>query len=134
MCTKRHVYFEWRETLSHDNNYNISQVINFHNFTKHIIKLTQVMMRYIIVSEVNALKSTVTGTDRPLDTLADETKSPTAKKDKWQPSLWKQQLLNIYEMRRCRDAPVDTMGCDRISDQNAEPKVLVVFRVAVLRA
>ena len=84
------------------------------------------------VSEVNALKSiTVTGTDRPLDTPADETKSPTAKKDKWQPSLWKQQLLNIYEMRRCRDAPVDTMGCDRISDQNAEPKVLVVFRVAV---
>ena len=63
-------------------------------------------------------------TGQPLDTSADETKSPTAKKDKWQPPLWKQQLLNVYEMRRCRDAPVDTMGCDRISDQNAEPKVL----------
>lgn len=50
-------------------------------------------------------------------------RSPVLKKDKWQPPFWKQQLLNIYEMRRCRDAPVDTMGCDRISDRKAEPKV-----------
>ena len=53
----------------------------------------------------------------------EDAKSPAAKKEKWQPPLWKQQLLNIYEMRRRRDAPVDTMGCDRISDEKAEPRV-----------
>lgn len=46
------------------------------------------------------------------------------KKTKWEPPLWKQQLLNIYEMRRFRDAAVDSMGCDRISDKSADPKVM----------
>ena len=60
--------------------------------------------------------------DKKCDSTEEE-KSPAAKKEKWQPPLWKQQLLNIYEMRRRRDAPVDTMGCDRISDDKAEPRV-----------
>ena len=58
-----------------------------------------------------------------VDKQCEDAKSPAAKKEKWQPPLWKQQLLNIYEMRRRRDAPVDTMGCDRISDEKAEPRV-----------
>ena len=62
-------------------------------------------------------------TEKTYDTSTDEVRSPKAKKDKWQPPVWKQHLLNIYEMRRCRDAPVDTMGCEKISDQKAEPKV-----------
>ena len=67
--------------------------------------------------------------DKQNDTSVEESKSPIAKKEKWQPPLWKQQLLNVYEMRRRRDAPVDTMGCDRISDQKAEPRVSVVRRI-----
>lgn len=58
----------------------------------------------------------------------DEDATHAAKRDKWQPTLWRQQLLNIYEMRRRRDAPVDVMGCDRIADRNAEPRVGRVSR------
>ncbi|CAH1794331.1 unnamed protein product [Owenia fusiformis] len=47
----------------------------------------------------------------------------------WQPQHWNQVLTNIREMRKERDAPVDTMGCDRIADQNASPPV---FRYQVL--
>ena len=49
------------------------------------------------------------------------------KKIKWEPPGWREQLDNIYEMRKHRDAVVDTMGCDRISDVNAEPKVKFRF-------
>lgn len=40
-----------------------------------------------------------------------------------EPSIWKEQLANIKEMRRHRDAPVDSMGCDVISDKQASPEV-----------
>lgn len=43
---------------------------------------------------------------------------------KWEPSVWKRQLDNIYEIRQARDAPVDTMGCDVISDNKAPPEVI----------
>lgn len=41
----------------------------------------------------------------------------------WQPLLWQEQLANIMEMRKSRDAPVDTMGCSVISDTTAQPQV-----------
>ncbi|XP_041363106.1 endonuclease III-like protein 1 isoform X2 [Gigantopelta aegis] len=47
----------------------------------------------------------------------------------WEPLNWRQQLKNIREMRRERDAPVDTMGCDVISDHTATPQT---FRYQVL--
>uniref|UniRef100_A0A0B7A6W1 Endonuclease III homolog n=1 Tax=Arion vulgaris TaxID=1028688 RepID=A0A0B7A6W1_9EUPU len=40
----------------------------------------------------------------------------------WYPPLWQEQLANIMEMRKKRDAPVDTMGCSVISDASATPK------------
>lgn len=40
-----------------------------------------------------------------------------------EPQLWRQHLTNILEMRKHRDAPVDSMGCDVISDKNASPRV-----------
>ncbi|ESP01460.1 hypothetical protein LOTGIDRAFT_95778, partial [Lottia gigantea] len=45
------------------------------------------------------------------------------------PPLWYETLINIREMRKNFDAPVDSMGCDVISDHKAEPKV---FRYQVL--
>lgn len=36
---------------------------------------------------------------------------------------WREQLENIRRMRAKRDAPVDLMGCERLSDASAEPKV-----------
>ena len=43
----------------------------------------------------------------------------------WQPLNWKEQISKIIEMRKLRDAPVDTMGCDVISDVLASPKVIM---------
>ncbi|XP_062566436.1 endonuclease III-like protein 1 [Saccostrea cucullata] len=47
----------------------------------------------------------------------------------WEPPMWREQLKNIYEMRKNRDAPVDSMGCDVISDALASPEV---YRYQVL--
>lgn len=41
----------------------------------------------------------------------------------WQPKNWEQMLKNIQEMRKDRSAPVDTMGCHKCSDDNADEKV-----------
>ncbi|XP_070617079.1 endonuclease III-like protein 1 isoform X1 [Erythrolamprus reginae] len=45
------------------------------------------------------------------------------KKQKWEPANWKQQLANIREMRRERDAPVDQMGAGTCFDREAPPEV-----------
>ena len=49
---------------------------------------------------------------------------PDTKKEKKEPPLWQEQLSNIFEMRKFRDAPVDSMGCDVILDRTASPKVI----------
>ncbi|KAJ1527470.1 hypothetical protein ONE63_007443 [Megalurothrips usitatus] len=46
------------------------------------------------------------------------------KKEKWEPENWIDTLHNIREMRKSRDAPVDTMGCDKCMDDDAEPQVM----------
>ena len=38
---------------------------------------------------------------------------------------WRYFLENIEKMREKRDAPVDIMGCDRLSDETADPKVIL---------
>ncbi|CAG5121763.1 unnamed protein product [Candidula unifasciata] len=40
----------------------------------------------------------------------------------WCPPMWQEQIANIREMRKNRDAPVDTMGCSVISDRTAKPE------------
>lgn len=45
------------------------------------------------------------------------------KKLKWEPNNWILLLNNIREMRKHQDAPVDTMGCDEISDRSSPPEV-----------
>ncbi len=46
----------------------------------------------------------------------------------WAPPDWKRVYDNILEMRKGRDAPVDSMGCERAHDEKAEPKVRVTTR------
>lgn len=41
----------------------------------------------------------------------------------WEPPMWREQLKNIYDMRKFRNAAVDSMGCDVISDALASPEV-----------
>ena len=52
-----------------------------------------------------------------------------AKITKWQPPSWRQQLTNIQAMRVVRDAPVDVMGCDKLSDKDASPEVAFLFYI-----
>lgn len=52
------------------------------------------------------------------------TATQSTKKIKWEPTSWKRQLQNIKEMRQTKDAPVDVMGCDKLSDQKADPEVI----------
>ncbi|VDP82831.1 unnamed protein product [Echinostoma caproni] len=47
----------------------------------------------------------------------------------WEPKNWREQLANIDRMREARDAPVDTMGCERLASRIEDPKV---FRLQVL--
>uniref|UniRef100_A0A8D0H7P8 Nth like DNA glycosylase 1 n=1 Tax=Sphenodon punctatus TaxID=8508 RepID=A0A8D0H7P8_SPHPU len=46
-----------------------------------------------------------------------------AKKPKWEPKNWPEQLANIREMRKGRDAPVDQMGAEKCFDSRAPPEV-----------
>lgn len=52
-------------------------------------------------------------------------RAPTDIEDlaKWQPKNWPITLENIRRMRMHADAPVDTMGCHRLADENEDPKV-----------
>lgn len=42
----------------------------------------------------------------------------------WEPANWREQLANIREMRKSRDAPVDTQGCEKTADVNQSPEVM----------
>lgn len=44
------------------------------------------------------------------------------KQAKWEPNNWRQLLANIREMRKERNAPVDTMGCDKCYDEHSDDK------------
>lgn len=72
--------------------------------------------------EEKCVKSEVSKVDHDID-------ESSLKRDKWEPPVWRCQLENINEMRKNRDAPVDTMGCDVISDALASPQV---YRYQVL--
>ncbi|XP_071509526.1 endonuclease III-like protein 1 isoform X2 [Diadema antillarum] len=41
----------------------------------------------------------------------------------WEPAMWRMQLENIQQMRIHRDAPVDSMGAEKICDASAPPEV-----------
>lgn len=44
------------------------------------------------------------------------------KQEKWEPKNWWAHLNNIREMRKAKDAPVDTMGCHKCSDMDTDKK------------
>lgn len=54
----------------------------------------------------------------------EEVACTNVKNERWEPPNWIEQYDNILEMRKQHNAPVDTMGCDRISDEKAEPRVI----------
>lgn len=40
-----------------------------------------------------------------------------------EPENWREHLANIRKMRQHRDAPVDSMGCQKICDATEKPEV-----------
>ena len=50
---------------------------------------------------------------RKRDTSTAQTQGST-----WQPLNWREQLANIREMRKTRDAPVDSQGCEKTADES----------------
>lgn len=42
----------------------------------------------------------------------------------WEPSNWREQLANIREMRKSRDAPVDSQGCEKTADTSQSPETV----------
>ncbi|KAJ7372711.1 Endonuclease III-like protein 1 [Desmophyllum pertusum] len=42
----------------------------------------------------------------------------------WEPANWREQLANIREMRKSRDAPVDSQGCEKTADVNQSPETV----------
>lgn len=50
-------------------------------------------------------------------------KDETENAGTWTPKNWQQQLENIREMRRDRNAAVDHQGCERTADVTAPPEV-----------
>jgi endonuclease-3 len=56
-----------------------------------------------------------------------ETRDSENKKSKWEPKNWHEVVNNIREMRKQRDAPVDSMGCDKCADESAPPEVNVDY-------
>ncbi|XP_072168278.1 endonuclease III-like protein 1 isoform X2 [Diadema setosum] len=56
-------------------------------------------------------------------TSAREEKFTSSNSSGWEPAMWRMQLENIQQMRIHRDAPVDSMGAEKICDASAPPEV-----------
>ena len=72
------------------------------------------------------------GRERASDDLKEDVASKKRKKDTsvtkkqssdWEPANWREQLANIREMRKLRDAPVDSQGCEKTADMNQSAEV-----------
>ena len=48
---------------------------------------------------------------------------------KWEPHKWRETLDHIREMRKDKDAPVDSMGAEKICDKEASPKVRFYIQI-----
>lgn len=62
--------------------------------------------------------------------LKEEHSAGTSPYFTWKPDNWEQVLSNIRRMRQEREAPVDTMGCDKCPDQTL-PEKLVRYQLLV---
>lgn len=67
-------------------------------------------------------KTEVNMQNTKLQAETSEASTSVEKQAKWEPSNWRQLLANIREMRKERNAPVDTMGCDKCYDEHSDEK------------
>ncbi|XP_048350836.1 LOW QUALITY PROTEIN: endonuclease III-like protein 1 [Sphaerodactylus townsendi] len=62
--------------------------------------------------------------EEPDGGAAEKVAGTEAEKQKWEPRSWREQLANIREMRKAKDAPVDQMGAEKCFDSTAPPEVM----------
>ena len=83
--------------------------------------------KHIKIEDVK--EEAVTSADRGIE---DEVVKKRMKKERsgaptqiaeWEPSDWRKQLANIREMRKDREAPVDSQGCEKTADTGESPEV-----------
>ena len=70
--------------------------------------------------QASDLKEVVAPKKRKKDTSVTKKQSSD-----WEPANWREQLANIREMRKLRDAPVDSQGCEKTADMNQSAEVSV---------
>lgn len=78
-----------------------------------------VKIEYELGEKVQAGDEDVIAKKRKKDTSTARTSQTSA----WEPANWREQLANIREMRKARDAPVDSQGCEKTADVNQAPEV-----------
>ena len=81
-----------------------------------------------VASDAHAQASSscaVTAGDKSTKKVKRQSKETDAKKARvtWEPANWRRQLANIREMRKGRNAPVDSQGCEKTADPKASPEV-----------
>uniref|UniRef100_A0A1A9UNU7 Endonuclease III homolog n=1 Tax=Glossina austeni TaxID=7395 RepID=A0A1A9UNU7_GLOAU len=71
-----------------------------------------------------------------INDLTEASSSKKMKKDtdevKWEPKNWREVLENIRLMRSKDNAPVDTMGCHKCADENADEKTQRFHKLVAL--
>lgn len=95
-------------------------------------RVKNVKRRHMSVAYEDCVKNE---SERKEDTLHGESRTAEtgSKKLKWEPKNWLEVLNNIREMRKQRDAPVDTMGCDKCADESARPEVRYILITDVVQ-
>lgn len=93
---------------------------------------TSVQIKQEVKDEPDEMKPVKQGTKRKsndkkvagikTEATADNCGVADEKQTKWEPNNWRQLLANIREMRKERNAPVDTMGCDKCYDEHCDDK------------
>lgn len=61
--------------------------------------------------------------DPPNPAGRDLLEGTTKQETKWEPPHWREQLENIREMRRKKDAPVDMVGAAELAAKDLPPEV-----------
>lgn len=79
-------------------------------------KRQQIKIEYEQTSPPKMIKQESEDEDNPKKDLATKTEDGM-------PLHWEAVLNNLREMRKNRDAPVDSMGCHKCPDENESPKV-----------
>lgn len=119
--TRRQLSSQIRAEGSVDEQGEISRENELSDSKNATTRSKNVKRRHVSVAYEDCVKNE---SERKEDKVHDDSSTTETgnKKLKWEPKNWHEVLNNIREMRKQRDAPVDTMGCDKCADESAPPE------------